>query len=88
MTWRCMYKCISLSNFNVLISMLNTVKEIGLLGSDFAVVWEKKPKLTMNKLGHFEFDNPQEVYGVVLTIWDDDTVWDRRFMLVDIFDDE
>lgn len=86
-----MYKYISLSDFNVLIQMLDVLRHIDMLEpSSFIVTWEKKPRLTINRLGNFEFENPQEVYGVVLTFWDENNniVCNRRFVLAERFDDD
>ena len=62
---------ISVQSFMVLISMLTALRNMGLLGpASFMVLWERRPKLTINNLGSFEFDNPQDVYGAVIRFWD------------------
>jgi hypothetical protein len=71
--------------------LLDVFNALGILeGMDYLVVWEKRPKLTLNRLGNFEFVNPQEVYGASLSFWDDAgrVVATRRFTLVERFDDE
>jgi hypothetical protein len=71
--------------------VLEMLRRIELLEpASFIVTWEKKPRLTINRMGNFEFENPQEVYGVVLTFWDEmnDVVCNRRFVLTERFDDE
>jgi len=86
-----MRKYISLSDFNALMQVLEMLRRIELLEpASFIVTWEKKPRLTINRMGNFEFENPQEVYGVVLTFWDEmnDVVCNRRFVLTERFDDE
>lgn len=66
-------RTVSLSEFTSLQKMLNMLRTLGLLDTyDYIVVWEQKPVLTINHLGNFEFDNPQEVYGCVITFWNKD----------------
>lgn len=62
---------LSLRKFQKLELMLLTLRKLG-LALDMTIVWEKKPQLTINMLGNFEFTNPQEVYGVVISFWADD----------------
>jgi hypothetical protein len=86
-----MRKYISLSEFNVLMQVLETFRRVDLLEpASFIVTWEKRPKLTINRLGNFEFENPQEVYGVVLTFWDEmgNVICNRRFVLAERFYDD
>ena len=65
-----MPKNISLKEFNDIIGMLHMLKNIGLLDDvDFVVTWMKKPQLTINAMGDFEFENPQEVYGCIVEFW-------------------
>ena len=81
---------ISLDDFQALIMLLDFMRELELLEpASYIVTWEKRPKLTINRLGNFEFQNPQEVYGVVLTFWDDmnNVVCNRRFVLAERFED-
>ena len=81
---------ISLDDFQGLIMLLDFMRELELLEpASYIVTWEKRPKLTINRLGNFEFQNPQEVYGVVLTFWDDmnNVVCNRRFVLAERFED-
>ena len=82
---------INLSDFNVLMELLDSMRQMGLLApASYMVTWEKKPRLTINRLGNFEFENPQEVYGAVLTFWDNrnKVVCSKRFTLADRFEDE
>lgn len=82
---------INLSDFNVLMELLDSMRQIGLLApASYMVLWEKKPRLTINRLGNFEFENPQEVYGAVLTFWDDrnKVTQQKRFVLTDKFEDK
>lgn len=66
-----MRKHISLAELNSLIFLLNMLKHIGLLEQkDFMVTWEQRPKMILNQLGNFEFENPQEVYGCKIEFWD------------------
>jgi hypothetical protein len=81
---------ISLSDFYALMEMLDTLRGLDLLEpASYIVTWEKKPRLTINRLGNFEFTNPQEVYGVVLTFWNEygNVVCNRRFVLAERFED-
>jgi hypothetical protein len=65
-----MHKSISLDRFQDVIALLDSLRRIGLLApASFIVVWERRPKLTMNALGCLEFMNPQEVYGVTIRFW-------------------
>jgi hypothetical protein len=36
------------------------------------VMWQKKPRLVLTRLGGLEFDNPQEIYGASITFYDGD----------------
>lgn len=86
-----MRKPISLDSFDAAMRLLDVFNGLGVLdGLDYLVVWEKRPKLTINKLGNFEFVNPQEVYGAVLSFWNGrgERVGEARFMLVERFDDD
>jgi hypothetical protein len=86
-----MRRLISLDNFESMMRMLAVMKDLGILdGVEYLVIWEKKPRLTLNRLGNFEFQNPQEVYGVTLNFWDEDgrRLGSRRFVLAERFDDE
>ena len=86
-----MRRLISLDNFESMMRMLAVMKDLGILdGVEYLVIWEKKPRLTLNRLGNFEFQNPQEVYGVTLNFWDegDRRLGSRRFVLAERFDDE
>ena len=81
---------ISLDDFYALMEMVDTLRTMGFLKpASYIVTWEKKPKLTINRLGNFEFQNPQEVYGAVLTFWDDmsNVICNRRFVLAERFED-
>jgi hypothetical protein len=81
---------ISLSDFYALMEMLDSLRGLDLLEpASYIVTWEKKPRLTINRLGNFEFTNPQEVYGVVLTFWNEygNVVCNRRFVLAERFED-
>lgn len=81
---------ISLDDFQALIMLLDFMRSLELLEpASYIVTWEKRPKLTINRLGNFEFQNPQEVYGVVLTFWDEmnNVVCNRRFVLAERFED-
>ncbi len=63
----------NLEEFNCVIGVLGLLKNIGLFEDgkvDYMVTWEKRPQLIINKLGNFEFQNPEEVYGCVITFWD------------------
>lgn len=82
---------INLDDFHVLITLLDSMKVMGFLEpAGYIVTWEKKPRLTINRLGNFEFQNPQQVYGVMLTFWDDmnNTVCNRKFVLSEKFQDK
>jgi hypothetical protein len=82
---------INLSDFNVLMNLLDSMRQMGLLApASYMVLWEKKPRLTINRLGNFEFENPQEVYGAVLTFWDgrNKVICSKRFTLTDRFEDK
>ena len=86
-----MRKCISLNSFQAFINLLDMMVRLGLLEpASFIVTWEKKPRLTLNRLGGFEFENPQEVYGMVITFWDEfsNVICNKRFMLAEKFDDD
>lgn len=86
-----MRRYISLDSFDAMMKLLDVANALDVLGGlDYMVVWEKKPKLTINKLGNFEFENPQEVYGARLTFWDSSgkNLGSRRFTLTERFDDE
>lgn len=64
-------RTVSLKEFTSISKMLNTLRTIGLTeGYNYIIIWEQKPKLTINGMGEFEFENPQEVYGCVITFWD------------------
>ena len=70
--------------------LLDFMRSLELLEpASYIVTWEKKPRLTINSLGNFEFQNPQEIYGVVVTFWDDmsNVVCNRRFVLAERFED-
>jgi hypothetical protein len=72
-------------------NLLDCMRQMGLLApASYMVLWEKKPRLTINRLGNFEFENPQEVYGAVLTFWDgrNKVVQQKRFTLIDKFEDK
>jgi len=86
-----MRKYIGLNDFECMMLLLETIRSLDLMcGIDFMVVWEKKPRLTINRLGNFEFANPQEVYGAALSFWDEAgcCVGSRRFTLMERFDDD
>lgn len=78
-------KIMSVESFMVLIKMLSALKSMGVLyPASFLVLWERRPKLTINGLGNFEFDNPQDVYGAVIRFWDKDSgdvIVNVRFLL-------
>ena len=81
---------ISLDDFYTLMELIDSMRAMGFLApASYIVTWERKPKLTINRLGNFEFQNPQEVYGVVLTFWDDvgNVMCNRRFVLAERFED-
>ena len=81
---------ISLDDFQAVMMLLDFMRSLGLLEpASYIVTWEKRPKLTINRLGNFEFQNPQEIYGVVVTFWDDmsNVVCNRRFVLAERFED-
>jgi hypothetical protein len=66
-------RTVSLTEFTSLQRMLNTLRTLGLLeGCDYMVTWEQKPLLIINQLGDFEFENPRNIYGCVITFWDED----------------
>ncbi len=66
-----MRKNISLDEFIKIQHLLAMLRNIGLLGAiDFGIIWEKKPQLIINRNGEFEFENPQELYGAIITFWD------------------
>ena len=82
---------ISLDEFRALIMLLDFMRSMNLIEpASYVVTWEKRPRLTINRLGSFEFQNPQEVYGVVLTFWNDmnNVVCNRRFVLAERFEDD
>lgn len=86
-----MRRYISLSEFDTLMQVLETLRRVDLLKpASFIVTWEKKPRLTINRLGNFEFENPQEVYGAIVTFWDDmnNEICSRRFILAERFYDD
>ena len=86
-----MRRYINLSDFNAMIKMLEACQKVGLLEpASFMVTWEKRPRLTLNRLGNFEFENPQDVYSVELTVWDEmnNVVCNRRFVLAERFYDD
>jgi hypothetical protein len=86
-----MRKYIDLSDFNSLMQLLEMLRRVDMLEpASFIVTWEKRPRLTINRLGNFEFENPQEVYGVVITFWDGvgNVVCNRRFVLAERFDED
>jgi hypothetical protein len=81
---------INLDDFQAVMMLLDFMRSLELLEpASYIVTWEKRPKLTINRLGNFEFQNPQEVYGVVLTFWDEmsNVVCNRRFVLAERFED-
>jgi hypothetical protein len=86
-----MQRPISLDSFDAMMKLLDVLNSLEVLGGlEYLVIWEKRPKLTLNRLGNFEFVNPQEVYGARLTFWDEagKSVSTRKFVLVERFDDE
>lgn len=62
---------LSLLKFKDLEAMLLVLRKLR-LAENMTIVWEKKPQLTINQLGNFEFTNPEEVYGVIVTFWASD----------------
>lgn len=75
---------ITLDEFELMLSLLGTISTIGLLEPyDYMVTWEKRPQLLINKLGDFEFQKPEEVYGCVITFWSEDgsIISKRRFFI-------
>lgn len=63
---------LTLKEFELIQSMLHTLKNIKLLDTiEFSITWEKRPVLIINRLGEFEFENPQEVYGCCITFFDE-----------------
>lgn len=86
-----MRKPISLDSFDAVMRLLSVLNSLSVLDDlEYLVVWEKRPKLTLNRLGNFEFANPQEVYGAVLSFWNErgERVGEARFVLVERFDDD
>ena len=64
---------ISLSELNSFVALLNLLKHLDLLEQkDFMITWEKRPAMIINRLGDFEFENPEEVYGCKIEFWDSD----------------
>lgn len=69
--WRDMPKNMNLKEFNEIVDVLQFLRKMGLTSPcDFIITWEKKPVMVLNKLGELEFENPEEVYGCVITFWD------------------
>ena len=66
-----MIRKISLTKYEQLEGLMLMLRKIGLV-DNMTIVWEKRPQLTINQLGNFEFTNPEEVYGVVISFWADD----------------
>ena len=82
---------IGINDFTILIDTLDVLKGLGLLEpASYIVTWEKKPRLTINRFGNFEFTNTQEVYGVIVTFWDEwnNVICNRRFVLAERFQDD
>ena len=53
--------------------MLAVLRRLSLFETiDYIVTWEQKPKLTFNRYGNLEYENPQELYGCTVTFWDED----------------
>jgi hypothetical protein len=81
-----MSKNVSLDEFNSIVGLLQFLKSLNLLDPvDYMVTWEKKPQLIINKLGNFEFENPEEVYGCMITFWNDEglAVSKQRYYIKD-----
>jgi hypothetical protein len=79
-----MRKNISLNEFEYIIKVISLLRKIGVLGTiDYVVTWEQKPKLIVNPWGNFEFENPQETYGCILSFWDEEgkVISTRRFKI-------
>jgi len=64
-----MQKDISLKEFESIECLLLMLGTLG-LADDYTIQWEQRPKLIINQLGDFEFENPQETYGCVITFWE------------------
>lgn len=70
-----MRKNISLNEFHSMLGVINILRKLGLIDPfEYTVTWEKKPQLVINELGEFEFENPEELYGCVITFWDENGV--------------
>jgi hypothetical protein len=76
---------ITFEAFKVFTRVLNTLTKLGALEqSKLMVTWEQKPKMVLSRMGDIEFENPQEVYGATVTIWDQhgNAVVKKKFNIV------
>lgn len=69
-----MRKDITNDELTCLMQMLHMMTNIGLTKHDFVQIWEKRPQVIINRLGDFELENPEEIYGVIIEYYDIDAL--------------